>query len=60
MQWKSFWVEVAVAARTGRKKLEEMFWTCEDKGLKGLGIKLHVRGRAEGDVGGDLRVSVQW
>lgn len=33
MQWKSFWVEVAVATRAGRKKPEEMFWACEDKGL---------------------------
>lgn len=59
MQWKSFWVEVAVATRAGRKKPEEMFWTCEDKGLKGLGISLDVWGRTEGDVGGDAG-SVQW
>lgn len=56
MQWESFGVEAAVATRVGRKKPEEMFWTCEDKGLKGLGISLDVRGRAEGDVGGDLQV----
>ena len=60
MQWKSFGVEAAVATRVGRKNPEELFWTCEDKGLKGLGISLDVQGRAEGDVGGDLQVSVQW
>ena len=60
MQWKSFGVEAAVATRVGRKNPEELFWTCEDKGLKGLGISLDVRGRAEGDVGGDLQISVQW
>ena len=51
-----FWGRGSCSNKGGKEKPEEMFWTCEDKGLKGLGISLDVRGRAEGDVGGDLQV----
>lgn len=56
-QWCSrrrFWVAVTTPARAGRKKQEDIFWTCEDKELKGLGISLDDWGRAEGGVRGDL------
>ena len=45
---------VTTPTRAERKKQEDMFWTCEDKELKGLGISLDVWGRAEGGVRGDL------
>ena len=42
MQWKSFGVEAAVATRVGRKNPEELFWTCEDKGLADGGQNIAI------------------